>query len=174
MLGANSITVGECTKINRTDTVSICTTDALILATTLVNPLSVSLQMFEIYSSLLIRVAVHRGTQSTFILAQRWCPYSQALKVGRGVDLVRLVVVLQGGLEWCALAVGAEGSHRFLLLLATGTCVVVHEAVALLRKLLSSPDSPGHYTQSTKDNGASNADNHTNHGVARLWRQARG
>lgn len=90
------------------------------------------------------------------------------LKVGRRVDLRWCVVALEGALE------GRAAGHRAAGIGLLGRGAVVHQAVVLVLVLLAAPDPPGDKRQTAEDDGATDADDHADDGVAGLGRHPRG
>lgn len=88
------------------------------------------------------------------------------LKVRRCIDLRRCVVALEGALEGRAAGHGAAGIGLL------GRAAVVHQAVVLVLVLLAAPDPPGDQRQTAEDDGAADADNDADDGVAGLGRHA--
>lgn len=103
---------------------------------------------------------------------RRQCSPRVVLEVGRRVDLGRGMVALEGALERRPPAGRAAGFRLLHCVVAASS--VVHQSIVLIRAPLAAPDPPGDQGDSGQDDGPSHTDHDADHGVARLWRHARG
>lgn len=95
------------------------------------------------------------------------------LKVGRGIDLVRLMIILQCRVEWSSLIAASTTASLRLLCSTRRGHVMVHQDVMLLAEFLSSPNSPRYKSQGTDHDGASNTHHDANDGVSGLASHSR-
>lgn len=84
------------------------------------------------------------------------------------------MIVFQGRLEGVpSRGAGARGVRRLRLLSSAIAVVVGHKTIVFLSLLLTTPDPPGHETQSAENDGTTDTDNDANDGVPRLGAHAR-